>query len=518
MVKALSGSLPLALMLFAAAAAPRAQAAEPLVVHEWGTFTSFQDEQGAAIGGLNIDDEPVPAFVHDAMPGLLTALDDRAPAFQGLGKGIPAGDPQVTMRLETPVLYFHPAPGSGPLTVDVRVDFNGGWLTQFYPHALAAQPGHREGQSFVFAPLTATTLGMLHWSGLEVGDGAVDAPVTTSPVWTSPRRVAAANVASAGGEGERFLFYRGVGHLDAPLRIRRDAQGMLMLAPRPGLGAIQRSFLVDIRPDGLLAYRTVDMAGGGQEPIAAGSERFADDAYAPTRAAALRRELALELTASGLFGDEAEALLSTWDASYFRSPGLRLFFLVPRTWVDAVLPLAIAPRARIERAMIGRIELISPRQRDELARIAAAPPSTAAWWYDFLGRRVYEVDATNHSHLRPGGEQLLHDAQSGPGGFARLGLAVPADYAAFLALGRFRDALVLARLAAEPAPVIASTYEATLATMSPLRKFAFAYGLSNPFLSSLSGGPFTVAIADLPGGRAAASPAAPGAGASAPLQ
>ena len=36
----------------------------PLVVHEWGTFTSFQDAAGKTISGINVDDEPVPRFVH----------------------------------------------------------------------------------------------------------------------------------------------------------------------------------------------------------------------------------------------------------------------------------------------------------------------------------------------------------------------------------------------------------------------------------------------------------------------
>src|ERR1700732_1534358 len=39
-------------------------AAKKLVIHEWGTFTSLQDEDGKAVGGINTDDEPVPAFVH----------------------------------------------------------------------------------------------------------------------------------------------------------------------------------------------------------------------------------------------------------------------------------------------------------------------------------------------------------------------------------------------------------------------------------------------------------------------
>jgi hypothetical protein len=42
----------------------RAGAEEKWAVHEWGTFTALQDESGAAIGGINTDDEPVPPFVH----------------------------------------------------------------------------------------------------------------------------------------------------------------------------------------------------------------------------------------------------------------------------------------------------------------------------------------------------------------------------------------------------------------------------------------------------------------------
>jgi len=37
---------------------------EGLTVHEWGTFTSFQSEDGKTIAGINVDDEPVPDFVH----------------------------------------------------------------------------------------------------------------------------------------------------------------------------------------------------------------------------------------------------------------------------------------------------------------------------------------------------------------------------------------------------------------------------------------------------------------------
>ena len=48
-----------------------ARAAAPLVIHEWGTLTSLEDESGQPIPGINADDEPVPSFVHRISHGLL---------------------------------------------------------------------------------------------------------------------------------------------------------------------------------------------------------------------------------------------------------------------------------------------------------------------------------------------------------------------------------------------------------------------------------------------------------------
>jgi hypothetical protein len=439
----------------------RAQASETLVVHEWGTFTSFQDERGEALGGLNVDDEPVPDFVHDAVPGLLTRLNDGFPQFS---KGVPAGDPEVTMRLETPVLYFHPATAQSRVTVDVHVDFHGGWLTQYFPDATATRPGAMNGTHFVFAPLAANTLSSLQWRGLQVGGPATGVPGSTSTVWLAPRQVAAADI-QAGTEGERFLFYRGVGHVDAPVRVVRDGQGSLTVHVAAGVGDITRFVLVDIRPDGQLAFRIVD--GQGARTIAAGSERFGERAYSLAHLADLRRELQQGLTSWGLFADEAAALLNTWESSYFRNPGLRLFFLVPRDWVDRVLPLSIVPRAEVERAMVGRIEIISPRSREALAAIASSPRSQKNWWRDFLMSRVYEPGPDGKPVYRVGGAALQHAVTSQPGAFARYQIAVPADYAAYLSLGRFRDALLHWQLDRHPDPA--------------LRAFARTYDLISPF-------------------------------------
>src|SRR5438105_3534870 len=95
------------ILIFASSTIARANGSM-LVVHEWGTFTSFQDADGHTISGINVDDEPVPDFVH-RMKDLPVFTTRSAPARWS--QGAPACHPDVTLRLETPVLYFYPQPG-----------------------------------------------------------------------------------------------------------------------------------------------------------------------------------------------------------------------------------------------------------------------------------------------------------------------------------------------------------------------------------------------------------------------
>jgi len=126
-----------------------AQAQQPLVIHEWGTFTSFQNETGRALSRVNSDDEPVPEFVH-RVGTISPSLSDNG------GKGIMPSHPEVTMRLETPVLYFHLPQGVHEQTIKVAVQFHGGWLTEYFPNAAS--------QSISITDhLTQKTIGELKW-------------------------------------------------------------------------------------------------------------------------------------------------------------------------------------------------------------------------------------------------------------------------------------------------------------------------------------------------------------------
>ena len=140
------------------------------------------------------------------------------------------------------------------------------------------------------------------------------------------------------------------------------------------------------RPDGTCAFRSLSpitlgpqASRAGEAPLLSTPAEFGSGEYSATRVSALRREMHRALEAEGLFADEADALLNTWELSYFKSPGLRLFFMVPRAWTDNYLPLDVSVPCEIKRAMVGRLELVTPEQRALLTQLALAPVPTKPW-------------------------------------------------------------------------------------------------------------------------------------------
>lgn len=448
----------------------------PIQVHEWGTFTVLQDEQGKPIGGINTDDEPVPSFVHTG-PGPQLQSNSELPAQSVLiSKGWPRCDRDVLVRLETPVVYFHLPPGSPPVKLDVEVEFHGGQLTQYYPAAKASatdptgQSGNSANRRGIPA-LTSDTIGSLAWNDLTVGARSAAGPKTSEPVWLAPRQVAAADLRTApsaknaAGEAERYLFYRGVGHVSAPLSVSRDESGKdlliranlsAQLQHTPGI-AFGSLWLLDVRADGASAMRVIesaDVTPHANQPIARTSAAFAPSAYSTRTVTRMRAALHAALMQQGLYSDEADALLNTWEVSYFRRPGMRLFFMVPPVWTEQVLPLRVSKSAIIHRAMVGRIELVTPEERRQLARIAAGPASDSKWVSGALrknaqGRPLY-------------GEGWYQQLAAGRRSMLEMNIDIPADYRAYLMLGRFRNALVLDELDRHPTPSLrtfVSNYE-----------------------------------------------------------
>jgi len=332
-----------------------------LIVHEWGTFTALQDETGRSIGGINVNDEPLPVFVHRIGPGLVS--DDNG------GKGLPVGLPDVTMRLETPVIYFYPPGNSDKIPiVNVSATFNGGLLTEFYPKAQLTIDGKPTTKPV--DRITESVRGGLTWNNVTIGTNDPK-PVTNSHVWQSPRNVDSSPI-EVGKEAEQYIFYRGCGHIDSPLKVIREgdrihvvAASRLKWSPR---------WLAEFRADGTCAFeRLVDpnlSCAYNPDPSSPGT--FAESDFTADHVTDLRNEMRQALIAAGLYEKEADAMLETWKLSYFKSPGQRLFYLVPREWTDKVLPLSISKPCKLTRVMVGRIELITPTQREAINQIIAA--------------------------------------------------------------------------------------------------------------------------------------------------
>lgn len=428
------------LCMWSVCVSSKLNAADELVIHEWGTFTSLQDEGGRAVSRINTDDEPVPGFVHQMFySGRFSPVEFQLPA----AKGAPHGHPEVTMRLETPVTYFHLPKGVREITTDIRVSFNGGWLTEFFPNA-EASIDQNVVTTFKNQDLRDTTKGQLDWRGVQIG--AVSAgPETDEAVWLAPRKVQAAQL-RLGEESERFLFYRGVGHRNAPLRVvrskvRNQFELYSQASDKDVPLAISKLWLVQVKKDGQVAFRLLPALPGNRqsgEVLTTTSSSFGDIDFSHENLESLQNAMKESLLNEGLFDDEAKALLDTWRISYFKSPGVRLFFLVPQSWTDHVLPLTVSVPAKITRVMIGRIEIVTPEQRGLIQRLVKIPPVNLKPVVEEMRR----IQKSTSSEEREEYKVLA----SGRGQTLSANVAVPESYQVFLDLGRFRTPLILDHL------------------------------------------------------------------------
>jgi hypothetical protein len=315
-----------ALLLFSAPTAATHESQTPaFVVHEWGTFTSVADERGEAMqwrpqGGAS----DLPCFV------------ERPAVTQ---KGILSG----TVRMETPVLYFY-APDR--LTVDVRVRFPQGLVTEWFPRA---QVTPSDGDIFEH---NLRQKGLVEWPKVVVTPGgAEDFPVDALPSHYYAARLTDAAPLSVGSQREKFLFYRGVGQFAPPLTAVIGVDGSVAIRNRAS-NPIAGAMLFD-NHGGSISVQSLQ-----------GVTRDAKfDASLPADQAPVTGEIEQMLVANGLYPAEAAAMVATWGDSWFEE-GTRVFYVLPRSAVDAILPLDMTPApASTVRVFVGRVELLSAATR-----------------------------------------------------------------------------------------------------------------------------------------------------------
>jgi len=352
------------------AARTTTHAPAPLVVHEWGTITTNHLANGAQLGGLNRVSfyEPLADFVHRfdpfgaearGFPAALTDTSNRRIPLEKTPIGPARAD--VTMRLETPVIYFHPAPGVSIAPFDVSVQFRGGVLNEFYPGAPASVNGWNGRH------LSDSVVSSLKWSGVTLRDHAT-LPATTSRVWLAPRAVASSPV-QIGGETEQYIFYRGTANLPALLQTQLTERELVLRAPKamPWLTStsapLGETWVVDVRPNHTAAFRTtgaLTLNHGDTSRVLAHVAGFSERDYSAEALGQLRTAMHAALVSHGLFDDEASAMLETWKQTYFERPGLRVFYIVPNEWTSYYLPLTIGTPNTLTRVIVGRIDIQTP--------------------------------------------------------------------------------------------------------------------------------------------------------------
>lgn len=319
-----------------------------LTVHEWGTLTSVAGKDGQAL-------EWSPLTGSTDLPRFVEHLS--TPAFKLGLRG--------TVRMETPVLYFYDAREE---QVSVRVEFQNGLITEWYPRASRVEP---TTMVFQGSPRPPSTGASIAWDAVTVSPSLrtefpqdprsshyFAARMTTA----TPLRVKT----PAGEQQEKFLFYRGVSTFSPPLGARLTSDDKVQIENH-STEEVPNMVLLERRGPNV-AYRV-----GG--PL--GREAVLEFPKENTTIEDLAKVLEGILVAQGLYQDEAHAMLETWRDSWFEE-GSRLLYIVPPGFLHEVLPLAIAPvPVETTRVFVGRMELVTPATEEEVETAFADQDSTA---------------------------------------------------------------------------------------------------------------------------------------------
>jgi len=337
-------------------------------VHEWGTFTAIAGADGTAV-------EWSPPTEPPDLPGFVEHF-----SYANFKLGL-----RGTIRMETPVIYFY-APRQ--MTVSVQVAFSKGIITEWYPHAATVQPS-----------------GMLPTANLShlQKDGSISwKDVVVSPVWTGKfrdeghpnryyaardTRSAALHVKDASGnQQEKFLFYRGVSAAPLPLsaELTPDAELLVRTASTESIPAL----ILFERRGQKIGYRLL---------TAPATETRIVPPQLNGNVESLRADLEAILIQQGLYSDEAHAMVETWQDSWFEE-GSRLIYVVPRDFIDKVLPLSINPKPdEMIRVFVGRLEIVTPATAKAVETAFASKDEAVLRQYGRFLEPILEVAKSMHT-------------------------------------------------------------------------------------------------------------------------
>jgi hypothetical protein len=341
------------------------QSNDRFVVHEWGTFTSFSGSDSVKLEFRPLVDADLPPFV----------LDRSRQA--GISNLFRKTNLTVLQRMETPITYFY---SGREREASVRVGFPQGLLTEFFPPVETLQPEVKLGspQPISGAALDWGKIWIIPESKVQVNvanqqlahslrtrlcEGllpatngydhyAVARETDSALVYVEHPKSEQRSAEATGSFFEKFLFYRGVGNFELPLKLAANADEHFELV-NTSTDPIRLLFLITV-DDKQLRYAKLDGIRPGQSLFLAQTKEASSlDQLAESMVSALIEEQ--------LYEKEARAMVNTWRSSWFGEKGTRLLYILPRRITDELLPLEVQPVPdETLRVMVGRLEIMRP--------------------------------------------------------------------------------------------------------------------------------------------------------------
>jgi hypothetical protein len=338
-----------------------------LTAHEWGTFTAIAGPDGRAREWtVFYDPAELPEFVE---------------RFNNMDLKVGL---HGTIRMETPVLYFY---SPRDVSVSVKVAFSKGVITEWYPRAARVQPRS------VLQNASLSTLnkdGTITWNDVAVSpnlnpeftrEASANRYYTARDTASTPLSVKT----TAGTQKEKFLFYRGVSAAALPLTATQDPSGQLLV----------RNLKQNEIPAVILFERRGSRVGY-RWARALSDETVLDPPELTGNLDSLCADLESVLAEQGLFPDEAHAMVQTWRDSWFEE-GSRLIYIVPREFVDGILPLAITPAPeQLIRVFVGRLEIVTPATAKAVETAFAAHDEQTLDQYKRFLQPILQIASETH--------------------------------------------------------------------------------------------------------------------------
>lgn len=305
----------------------------PYAIHEWGVFTASRGTRWAKQDMLS-EWASMPSFFRGTIPGrtLFNPAELRVN--------------HRPMIVRKPVIFIH---NQTLAAFDLKVTFPDGKPMIWWPPAVEPRTG-----------TTASQIKHLRFQGIAVGpegakttNGAALNRIALQKVdkdhWVNHlRAVNSSRVTVTGGHlpqynvkgfADQFIYYDGLIPSPKSPTVVRTAEGITLASSSDH--DWHDVLVIERTKDRWRISSWIDHISKGTQRTPITWEDLTDD---KKTIASLGSELNQRLVAAGLFKDEAESLVKTWEAGLFTQDGISMFYRVSQATYDKWLPLEAKPK------------------------------------------------------------------------------------------------------------------------------------------------------------------------------